>query len=61
MLDFIVLGQVPGTDIQLTFLQVLIVAAIFVLTTGLSYEIGLRRKIVKQLLNQQQIMQAQTA
>jgi hypothetical protein len=31
MLEFIVLGQVPGTSVQITYAQVLIVAAVLLI------------------------------
>lgn len=49
MLEFIVLGQVPGTHIQLTFFQVLTVSELFVLILLVVHEIQIRRQIVLQL------------
>lgn len=50
MLNLIVLGQVPGTHIELTFLQILLLSASFVFIAGLIYELNLRRKIFTHLL-----------
>ena len=35
MLEFIVLGQIPGTTVQITYAQVLIVSAIILLASEL--------------------------
>lgn len=50
MLNFIVLGQVPGTHIQLTFLQVLCFAAGFLMILVGLHAISERRKLLKYLL-----------
>jgi len=42
MLVFIVLGQIPGTSVQITFAQVLIVASALLLAS--EYRIVLQRK-----------------
>ncbi len=49
MLEFIVLGQVPGTNIQLTFIQVLLVSELYMMVLLALHEINLRRNIVLRL------------
>jgi hypothetical protein len=50
MLDFIVLGQIPGTHLQLTFSQVLCISAALVLLLALMHEIEVRRRLLRQML-----------
>lgn len=50
MLDFIVLGQIPGTHLQLTFFQVLCISTAFVLLLALMREIEVRRRLLRQML-----------
>ncbi len=50
MLDFIVLGQIPGTHLQLTFFQVLCISTAFVLLLSLMREIEVRRRLLRQML-----------
>lgn len=50
MLEFIVLGKVPGTDIQLNFTEVLWIAVAFVLFLLISHEIHVRRSLVRRML-----------
>lgn len=50
MLDFIVLGQIPGTHLQLTFFQVLCISTAFVLLLSLIREIEVRRRLLRQML-----------
>lgn len=46
MLELIVLGHIPGTHLQLTFLQVLALASLFIATVALSHEIRVRRSLM---------------
>lgn len=52
MLEFIVLGQIPGTSVQITFAQVLIVASALLLVS--EYRIVLQRK--SSLKNEQNLI-----
>lgn len=50
MLEFIVLGQVPGTHIQLTFFQILTMSEIFISVLLVTHEIHTRRNIMRKLI-----------
>lgn len=50
MLEFIVLGQVPGTHIELTFFQVLTLAEVFILLWAVSHEVRSRQKLLCRFL-----------
>jgi len=55
MLEFIVLGEVPGTNIQLTFQEVVGLSAIFVLVLLVLHGINARRKLLHLLVTSQGI------
>lgn len=48
MLEFIVLGLIPGTSVQITFMQVLVVAGVLALASELRI-VSQRRNLVSEL------------
>lgn len=50
MLELIVLGQVPGTHIQITFFQVLVLGELFILVLATIHEVRIRRNLVRRFI-----------